>query len=346
MKIAYIVPSLANKGPIIVVKELVEQMVLNGHSCTVLYFDDIIELDFDCEIKRISFPEKINFLKFDIIHSHGFRPDWYLFKTKKEKNGKTTFISTLHNYIFRDLYYQYNVLVSIFFGVLWLIILRKQDKIITLSQDALTYYKKFLPYEKLTYAYNTRNIDTSKSLSTEEHKELKDFKGNKILIGVNALLTRRKGVDVLIKCLVQLPNHRLFILGDGKERKKLEKLATKLNVRNQCFFAGYRKDGYRYIPFYDIFALPSRSEGFPLSLLEAAFLGKTSIASNLPIIKETFTKDEIFFIDIKQMESVTKSIILASEPNNKGLAIKEKFDKQYSPIQFYKRHIKIYYGKI
>lgn len=48
MKIAYIVSSLANSGPVIVVCDLVSMMLKHGHEVEVFYFDDKVELDFPC----------------------------------------------------------------------------------------------------------------------------------------------------------------------------------------------------------------------------------------------------------------------------------------------------------
>ena len=44
MKIAYIIPSLANKGPILVVRDLCVELLKIGHFCDVYYFDEIIKL--------------------------------------------------------------------------------------------------------------------------------------------------------------------------------------------------------------------------------------------------------------------------------------------------------------
>ena len=48
MRIAYILSSLANSGPIIVAYDLVQLMIRNGHSVEVFYFDDKTDLDFHC----------------------------------------------------------------------------------------------------------------------------------------------------------------------------------------------------------------------------------------------------------------------------------------------------------
>ena len=85
MNIAYIIPKRINAGPILVVQELVKQMILHGHSCIVFYFDEGQEINFLCSTKKISFSQRIDFNSYDIIHTHGLRPDLYIFLHKPVK---------------------------------------------------------------------------------------------------------------------------------------------------------------------------------------------------------------------------------------------------------------------
>lgn len=341
MKIAFIVPALVNKGPVIVVKELISQFVKNGHTCKVFYFDEKVELSFDCPVFIIRKNDEINFAQFDVVHSHGLRPDKYVFKNKQKKTD-TLYVTTLHNYVFQDLKYQYNWFISFLFGNLWMYLLKRHDIVITLSIDALNYYKKILPKSKLDYAYNTRVVDVGKSISDDDRNLIYNFKGNSILIGVNALLTHRKGVDLLIQAMPFLPEFKLFVIGEGKSRKELEQLASKLGVQERCFFAGYKSDAYRYLKYYDIYALPSRSEGFPLSLLEASIYGLPTVTSNLPVILETFSSEEISFFDIAKPESIIEALKKAGHSKDLGLKLKNKYYKSYSPELMYEKYLAIY----
>lgn len=344
MRIAYIVPSLAYKGPVIVVKELVEQMCVNGHDCTVLYFDDIVQVDFVCPTKLISQYRKIDFLKFDIVHTHGIRPDIFVYRFR-EYSGQVVYISTIHNYVLQDFSHQYNWFIAQIFGRLWMNCLKKHDRIVALSMNAVEYYRRWFSDDKLTYVYNTRSLNEAEVLSKAEKQELMKFKGGDRLIGVNALLSPVKGIDILIKALPKLSKYRLFIVGDGKSRASLERLAYKLNVDHRCFFAGVRKDAYRYLPYYDIFAMPSRSEGFPLALLEAAFFGKQSVVSDIPIIKEAFTSKEVSMFQLTKPDSIIEAVFSADNNCEMGECMHQKFLECYSPENMYKRYIFIYkYG--
>ena len=103
MKIAYILPKLANQGPIIVAKDIIDNIKDRIELIDVYYFDDVVEIDFECNIYKISFFDKIDFEKYDIVHSHMLRPDLYVWYHRKKSHIKTLFVSTLHQNIYENL---------------------------------------------------------------------------------------------------------------------------------------------------------------------------------------------------------------------------------------------------
>ena len=82
MRVLFIVPSLKNAGPVIVVYDLVHLLIKRGYKCCVCYFDKVEELSFNCDVVQISMRQKINFSDYDIVHTHGYRPQLYVFLHK------------------------------------------------------------------------------------------------------------------------------------------------------------------------------------------------------------------------------------------------------------------------
>ncbi|MDE7073723.1 MAG: glycosyltransferase family 4 protein [Odoribacter sp.] len=341
MKIAYIVPSLANRGPIRVVHDLVEVMLAHGHKCVVFYLTDICELTFRCQTEKINFLKSFDFYSFDVVHSHGLRPDIYVC-LHKPLRCSTLCISTMHNFIFKDLATQYNRFLSLVVGNLWLSCLVRHNKIVVLSHCGKDYYRAWFPLNKLCVAYNTTMIEYGNELTLKEKRELLRFKGGDLLIGVNALLTTGKGIDQIIKALPLVNDIKLWIVGDGKVMADLHKLALRLKVNNRVYFAGYRLDAYRYLPYYNVYAMPSRSEGFGLSLLEAAACRIPAICSDIAVFKEIFTSNEVAFFTLEDTSSLVEAIKYAM--NNLELAQRmyQKYLDCYSPEKFYERYISIY----
>lgn len=132
-------------------------------------------------------------------------------------------------------------------------------------------------------------------------------------------------------------------MGDGAVRKEWERLAENLGVADRVLFVGYKKAAYRYLPYFDAFAIPSHSEGFPLAMLEAAAFGKPIVASNLDVFKEIFTDDEISMFDLKDKKSVAPAIRRAFlEREELSRKVKLKYETAYSPECFYGRYLEIY----
>ena len=96
-------------------------------------------------------------------------------------------------------------------------------------------------------------------------------------------LSREKGFDILINAFAKsnLKNKiKLIILGEGKERKNLEKLIIKLNLKKQILLHGKVDNPFIYMKYAKFFVLSSRYEGFPIVLLEALACEVPVIAAN------------------------------------------------------------------
>lgn len=98
-----------------------------------------------------------------------------------------------------------------------------------------------------------------------------------LLIGGVGRLAHSKGFDVLIRALREaaLPRARLALIGDGRERAELEKLAAGLPVR----FLGFRADAKDFYQAFDLFVSPSRSEPLGRVLFEALDAGVPVLAT-------------------------------------------------------------------
>jgi len=96
-------------------------------------------------------------------------------------------------------------------------------------------------------------------------------------------LSKEKGFDILIKSFAKsdLKNMvKLVILGEGKERKNLEKLIIKLGLKSQVLLFGKVDNPFIYMKYAKFFVLSSRYEGLPMVLLEALACGTPVITSD------------------------------------------------------------------
>ena len=106
------------------------------------------------------------------------------------------------------------------------------------------------------------------------------------VVGSLGRLTEQKGYDVLVRSLAQLPEVHAVIVGDGEERAPLEGLARELGVAERLHILGWQDDPRSYLTSLDVFVLPSRFEGFPLSIVEAMQAGLPVVAADVGSIAE------------------------------------------------------------
>ncbi len=85
---------------------------------------------------------------------------------------------------------------------------------------------------------------------------------------------------------------RVYLIGNGPLRQELLECAIRLNVRKYLFFLGERPDPEAYLPGFDGFLLPSKSEGLPNALLEAMSAGLPCIATQAGGIPEVIKQNE------------------------------------------------------
>lgn len=94
-----------------------------------------------------------------------------------------------------------------------------------------------------------------------------------LVVGTVGRLVEVKRHDLLIRAMSKVlpatPELHLILVGDGPKRQELVALARELNIDQRVHFAGYQTHPELYLRIMDVFALTSRSEGFPVSLLEA-----------------------------------------------------------------------------
>lgn len=164
----------------------------------------------------------------------------------------------------------------------------KVDKIIAISKDVkIDLIKNFkIKPEKITVINNMVNLDlfdinhkVDKSLIYENIFD-DNFKNQKIIIAIGRLV-KYKNFSYLINSfsIAEKKNNniRLLILGEGNERKDLEKQIETLNLTNKIALPGFLNESHKYLKCSDLFISTSIYEGFGNVIIEA-------MAAGLPVI--------------------------------------------------------------
>lgn len=202
------------------------------------------------------------------------------------------------------------------------ILYKKADLIVSNSKSG----KKDL---KILCKGNVTNITPPSFLGYE--KIYKKKKQKTLRIVTVGRLVREKGIKTMIKAIkkTNLKNITLKILGNGSEKKYLNQLIAKLNLKNNIFLLGHIKNPKKIYLESDLFIHASHFEGFPNSIVEA-------INYNLPVICSDCkggTKEIILngkggdLFDVGDYKTLAKKIIsFYKNPNE--LKKKLKFSRQ------------------
>jgi len=116
-----------------------------------------------------------------------------------------------------------------------------------------------------------------------EHPWFHDH-GPPIVLSVGEL-GQRKGYDVLLRAFALLHDQRparLLILGRGKLKAELERLATELGITDAVDFAGFQSNPFAFMAHADLFAFTSRWEGLGFVLIEALAMGTPVVSTDCP----------------------------------------------------------------
>ena len=331
MKIAMLLPSLDATGPTFVVRDLCQQFVQKGHTCKVFYFDDTVRLDMPCATERIDFFSPITFDDWDVIHSHMFRPDAYIwFHHRHIKAAKT--ISTLHNPIsYKSARTGFNVPMSLMLSSLWRIFLTAHKQIVTLNSVTQSELPSYLN-RKSTVIFNGRAVlNTYSGQDDNEIALLHKLKERFNILGYVGSLTPRKGCSQMIEALPMLKDFALVLVGDGSENTRLQELSKQLNVEDRCLFVGFKDNPSPYFALMDVFCMCSFSEGFPLALIECASHGCPAVLSNIPILKSIISqKDGAMFYELNNIKDLADKIMEAYN---------YRHEKSEQILRFYHRNL-------
>ncbi len=117
------------------------------------------------------------------------------------------------------------------------------------------------------------------------------------VLGSVGRLNRQKGYDRLLRALPALasrvPSGRrwtLVLIGDGPERRALERRAERAPERIRVVFPGFLPDAAARIAAFDLFFMPSRYEGFGLALAEAMAAGVPAVVSSVDSLPEVASR--------------------------------------------------------
>ncbi len=140
---------------------------------------------------------------------------------------------------------------------------------------------------------------------------------NKILLTVARLAEpeRYKGYDQILRALPairrRIPDVRYVLVGEGEDRARVEGLIRELNLCDAVVLAGGvpPKELADYYNLCDVFAMPSKGEGFGIVYLEALACGKPVLAGNSDGSSEPLQNGRVgLLVDADDVDGIASSL--------------------------------------
>jgi len=98
---------------------------------------------------------------------------------------------------------------------------------------------------------------------------------------------KQKDQQLLVQAMLKINRpYKLVFVGEGPTRPDVEAYVARAGLQSQVVFAGNSQEVEQILSQSHIFVLPSRWEGFPLTILEAMRAGLPVVASDVGGVRE------------------------------------------------------------
>ena len=285
MKIAHVVDSMEIGGAETLVLQMCRLQREQGHDPCVYAVAALGALGEQMQKERFAVRANVgkhlsdatrNFLKLfkesrpDVVHLHNPTPAIYAAAAARV-SGVPSIVSTRHSLVAPPL----NTIMELKYGVA----ARFFDWAVGICDATANNMKRVhnVPARKIVRVYNG-----SVPLSRTSTNQLPKSGFTLIYVG---RLAPVKNHELLLHAFrtahSSKPSLRLWMVGDGTERGRLESLATELGIAAEVTFWGQQLDVAPFFSAADAFIMSSKSEGLPMSLLQAFSLGIPAIVTDV-----------------------------------------------------------------
>lgn len=273
----------------------------------------------------------------DVVHTHGYLVDVLAGHAVR---GRSARVSTAHGFTGGD---WKNDLYE------WLQVrgYRKFDRVIAVSRTVQERLRRSgVPHATIELLPNAWG-NTGTAVSRAEARTRLGIAEGTPVLGWVGRLSREKGADIFLETLARLTHLplRASIVGDGPERAALTAQAERLGIADRITWHGLVPAAGTLMSAFDLFVLSSRTEGTPISLLEA-------MAARVPVVVTAVG-------GVPDVVSATEGWITAPEPpalasalehalgnreelSRRAVAAEARLARQFALEPWIDRHVQLY----
>lgn len=192
---------------------------------------------------------------------------------------------------------------------------RWTDCLITINEEDYKVAQNFKVRDYVKYVpgvgVEKLDIENSEEIIKGKKKEFDITEENFVILCV-AELNKNKNhmqlIDSMEKLVVDFPNIKCLIAGEGEDKEKLINITYQKRLEKNILFLGYRRDITELMLMCDVVTLLSKREGLPKALLEALTLSKPIVATNVRGSKD-LVENEVngYLVEVDDMDGTFKA---------------------------------------
>lgn len=184
-------------------------------------------------------------------------------------------------------------------------------------------------------------IDLSKCKSKNNY----DF--NNIILHIGRFSEQKNHselIEMFYECYKKNKKLKLYLVGTGELRKQIEDQVNKMKINNNVFFKGALSDCYSIMNEADIFVLPSKWEGMPMTLIEAMGTGLPCIAYPVGGIPDMIINEKNGYLAQNKKDFIDKILLLSNNEKKREALGKKAIESsyQYSSEIMSKKYLELY----
>ncbi|MBO6784263.1 MAG: glycosyltransferase [Alphaproteobacteria bacterium] len=148
-------------------------------------------------------------------------------------------------------------------------------------------------------------------------------------------LHENKGFDVLLHAMKSLPDHWLWIAGEGPEAAALNRLSRDLGVSDRVRFLGWRDDSDALMQACDVFICSSRHEPLGNIVLEAWAAGKPVVAAAAAGPASLIGDDEAgLLVPVEDSDAIASAVLRLADAPGLGPSLaaegRQRYERDYT----------------
>jgi|SRR5687768_10512368 len=239
-------------------------------------------------------------IKPGIVHTHGYRSD--VIAGIVARSHRVPTVSTVHGFTGGGIRNRFNERLQ-------LLALRRADAVIAVSAPlARRLTEDGVRNDRIHLVPNAfRSLFDV--LPRSAARERLGIEPDALVAGWVGRLSKEKGADIMLEALAQAdPRWQLSIIGEGDELERLREQSLKLRISHRLTWHGPHLNAGSLFSAFDAFVLSSRTEGTPITLLEAMNAGVPIVATRVGGVPDVVDSSHALLVEAEQPAMVAAAL--------------------------------------